>query len=344
MTSSHHNNIIITTSAHDLKDVLWSKTTTQNEHGETTKRSKQKALAMTIASRLLARSFTCSSRTGLAAFSTRQIRVTENARTHFIFGANTDVGKTVITTGLVRASLQHQDVNYIKPLQCGGSDENFVKRHVETSHTHVHSNNNCNRLATCTMFDWETPASPHFSSRIEKMPKSDSEVLDAIYTRLSETTSQSSSTTWIETAGGVLSPSSASPNNSAPRHASASAALDQNATTEEQTWGWATQADLYQPLLGLAPVVLVGDGRLGGISATLTALESLILRGYHVAAIVMLETDYQNQSAIREYVSRYVRVRCLQVFDVLYYVFSIPRYILTFLCLFMFVPRLYITL
>jgi len=36
-----------------------------------------------------------------------------------IFGSNTDVGKTIISSGLCRASLQHGSVCYIKPIQTG---------------------------------------------------------------------------------------------------------------------------------------------------------------------------------------------------------------------------------
>jgi dethiobiotin synthetase len=38
------------------------------------------------------------------------------------------------------------------------------------------------------------------------------------------------------------------------------------------------QSELYRPFR--LPVVLVGDPKLGGISATLSALESLLIRGY----------------------------------------------------------------
>ncbi|KAL3537531.1 hypothetical protein ACH5RR_000897 [Cinchona calisaya] len=34
------------------------------------------------------------------------------------------------------------------------------------------------------------------------------------------------------------------------------------------------------------PAILVGDGRLGGISGTISAYESLKLRGYDVVAVV----------------------------------------------------------
>ena len=63
----------------------------------------------------------------------------------------------------------------------------------------------------------------------------------------------------METAGGVLSPG---PNKS-------------------------LQADMYRPMR--LPVVMVGDARLGGISGTLCAFESLRVRGYTVQAIVLID-------------------------------------------------------
>ena len=66
----------------------------------------------------------------------------------------------------------------------------------------------------------------------------------------------------VETAGGVLSPG---PNGS-------------------------LQADLYRPLR--LPAILVADPRLGGISASLSAYESLALRGYDVEALVVFRDDY----------------------------------------------------
>lgn len=211
-----------------------------------------------------------------------------------MFGANTDVGKTLISAGLVRACLQQNPtpvVHYIKPLQCGGSDQAFVEKHVSCAES----------LKTQTLFSWDTPASPHHASRIENLPKSDSDVQGALLLALEDiSTKETSTTTLIETAGGVLSPSSASPENCDPRHARGGN-KDEN---DPSSWGWSTQGDLYQFMAGLAPVVLVGDGRLGGISATLSALESLALRGYNVAGIVLLETGYDNCSALREYASR----------------------------------------
>jgi bifunctional dethiobiotin synthetase / adenosylmethionine---8-amino-7-oxononanoate aminotransferase len=55
----------------------------------------------------------------------------KNLRIHQIFGANTDVGKTVLTTALVRASAsaevdktgKKRDVFYLKPVSTGAAKD-----------------------------------------------------------------------------------------------------------------------------------------------------------------------------------------------------------------------------
>jgi len=45
-------------------------------------------------------------------------------RVHQVFGANTDVGKTILTTALVGASAQRgKNVFYLKPVSTGPLDE-----------------------------------------------------------------------------------------------------------------------------------------------------------------------------------------------------------------------------
>lgn len=203
-----------------------------------------------------------------------------SSRRHLIFGANTDVGKTVLTAGLVRCSAP---CHYIKPLQCGGSDEAFVNKYATTS---------SNAVTTQTLFTWKTPASPHVASIQENYPVSNEQVLTALDDALKSATT---TTTWIETAGGVLSPGCASPDNYPGADASTT-------TQNQQEWGWSLQANLYQPLATTASVVLVGDGKLGGISATLAAYESLVTRKYTVAGILLIdEGGYDNASALQEY-------------------------------------------
>ena len=254
-------------------------------------------------------------------------------RTHLVFGANTDVGKTVVTAGLLRARLLKvtsappggnadetasasaaacATTHYIKPLQCGGSDEGWVRRHVE-----IPSGCTTGAPATpspCysaqTLFRWETAASPHLASRVEKAPVSDEKIVksltDALTNMEDEYVENKAKITTqpsilAETAGGVLSPSSASPDNSLTTHARGVPSSDDDGNSDPLSWGWSTQADLYQPL-GL-PVVLVGDGRLGGISCTLSALESLAVRGYDVQGIVIVDDGggYGNVAALQEY-------------------------------------------
>lgn len=52
------------------------------------------------------------------------------------------------------------------------------------------------------------------------------------------------------------------------------------------------------------PAILVGDGRLGGISATISAYESLKLRGYDVAAIVFEDHGLVNEVPIMSYLRK----------------------------------------
>lgn len=51
-----------------------------------------------------------------------------------VYGANTDVGKTIVSAGLCRAAVQEgvgpKKVKYIKPIQTGGDDAGFVQHHA----------------------------------------------------------------------------------------------------------------------------------------------------------------------------------------------------------------------
>jgi dethiobiotin synthetase/adenosylmethionine--8-amino-7-oxononanoate aminotransferase len=80
----------------------------------------------------------------------------------------------------------------------------------------------------------------------------------------------------VETAGGVLSPApSGSP-----------------------------QADLYRPMR--LPVVLVGDHKLGGIGSTISAAESLIMRGYDIDAVICFDdkSKYENAAYLQDYFAK----------------------------------------
>ena len=49
------------------------------------------------------------------------------------------------------------------------------------------------------------------------------------------------------------------------------------------------------------PIILVGDGRLGGISGTLSAYETLLLRGYDVSAVVLEDCGSSNDKFLLSY-------------------------------------------
>lgn len=177
-------------------------------------------------------------------------------------------------------------MNYIKPLQCGGSDESFIMTHRGGA-SRENSNIHCQ-----TLFSWKTPVSPHLASRVENLPVSDAEVTSSLQSSLREIMESADgpgmvgkdeirSITIIETAGGVLSPSSSSP---------------LNKFSVDDDWAWSTQADLYAPIN--IPVVFVGDGKLGGISVSLASLEALWSRGYRVDALVFIEDGDEGSSNI----------------------------------------------
>lgn len=61
-----------------------------------------------------------------------------------------------------------------------------------------------------------------------------------------------------------------------------------------------SQADLYRPLR--LPVFLVGDHQLGGIATTISAWESLYIRGYDVKSVALFSDDhYGNYSYLKDY-------------------------------------------
>lgn len=101
---------------------------------------------------------------------------------------------------------------------------------------------------------------------------SDSDILAGIQAYHSNCAHSGPGTLFLETAGGVHSP----------------------------TPSGSSQADLYRPLR--LPVCLVADHRLGGISATISAFESLHIRGYDVDVVLQFgDQRYQNHEYLRDY-------------------------------------------
>ncbi|KZT56956.1 onanonoxo-7-onima-8-eninoihtemlysoneda, partial [Calocera cornea HHB12733] len=182
-------------------------------------------------------------------------------RAHAVFGANTDVGKTILTTALCRAiaSLDERErVHYLKPVSTGSLAE------ADDLHVDRYKGTYGERIATKCLFRYDDPVSPHLAAQrkdTDRQTPSDADVVRAITDHLS-TCAQDPGWAWVETAGGVLSPSlSGTP-----------------------------QADTYRPLR--LPVLLIGDSRLGGIGSTLSAWESLTLRGYEVPMVLLFRDEY----------------------------------------------------
>ncbi|GKT51209.1 bifunctional dethiobiotin synthetase/7,8-diamino-pelargonic acid aminotransferase, mitochondrial [Colletotrichum spaethianum] len=186
-------------------------------------------------------------------------------RTYQIYGANTDVGKTVFASVLCNAARNfwpHEKTGFLKPVSTGPAaeaDDGHIERFAPD-------------VAKKTLFQFEIPASPHLAAAASNQ---DNEVLESIYDYTSRRAAKGRGWLFIETAGGVHSPApSGTP-----------------------------QADLYAPLR--IPVVFIGDSKLGGISQTISAYESLKLRGYDVESVLLFRDDYyQNYTYLTDYFAR----------------------------------------
>jgi len=245
-----------------------------------------------------------------------------------VWGSNTAVGKTLVSGGVINAAAKAAKSSsclYLKPVQTGfpeDSDAQFVadcvrsgesesggssiKRRVTTgAHaakcrsvstetitttsdmmTTDDTTNNMNIINNVwchTEFAWKIAAGPHVAEKLEGRPVTDEDVVNAVRNRLEEfynndTNNNNNKFALVETAGGVASPSS-------------SGNLQSNVLARCRL-----------------PAILVGDGRLGGVSVTLTSYESLLLRGYDVACIVLSNEGYDNHEAIAKNVPSNVKV------------------------------------
>ncbi|EUC45317.1 hypothetical protein COCMIDRAFT_95822 [Bipolaris oryzae ATCC 44560] len=190
-----------------------------------------------------------------------------------VYGANTGVGKTVFSTLLGahfarRAGRTRWRVQYIKPVSTGPADE------ADDSYVQKYSGR-----SVSTLFKFNEAVSPHVAVRGADLIPSDELISQTVFKTIQQEAKAVSGETdamglaVIETAGGVLSPGpSGTP-----------------------------QADIFRPLR--LPSVLVGDHRLGGIASTISAAESLVLRGYDIDAVVCFndQSKYENAEYLQEY-------------------------------------------
>ncbi|KAG7381887.1 hypothetical protein PHYPSEUDO_005503 [Phytophthora pseudosyringae] len=200
-----------------------------------------------------------------------------------VFGSNTDIGKTIVSAGICRSAAAFAAgsggrVEYIKPLQTGTDDDipgsfpgdaSFVEKHALLQHQKQAA------LECSTLFSWKNPVSPHLAAQMEGHTITDEALLELLADKLQAVNKlngdkAADSLVLVETAGGVCSPSAS----------------------------MRFQVDVYRGMR--LPVVLVGDGKLGGISTTMSALETLLIRGYDVAAVCLIEQDGLDNKAALE--------------------------------------------
>ncbi|KAM0933792.1 putative dethiobiotin synthase, Adenosylmethionine--8-amino-7-oxononanoate transaminase [Dioscorea sansibarensis] len=252
--------------------------------------------------------------------------------TYVVWGANTGVGKTLVSTGLALSAVSRSPSSflYLKPLQTGfpiDSDSRFLVSKITSlfrsasppfpllaSHHALRaslpaaralpgfneqSDSLCcyeetkiggrdgeevgSRLVCKTLYAWNEPISPHLAVEREGMAIGDSDLREMLnrclgFGGVNDLGKEMSVWRVIETAGGVASPGPSG----------------------------TLQCDLYRPLR--FPAVLIGDGRLGGISTTISAYECLKLRGYDVAAIVLVDQGLANEVALLSYLRNRVHV------------------------------------
>ncbi|KAL6709232.1 hypothetical protein ACN47E_001639 [Coniothyrium glycines] len=188
-----------------------------------------------------------------------------------VYGANTGVGKTVFSTLLgahFGKRLAPWGVRYIKPVSTGPADE------ADDSYVYKYSGQKVS-----TLFKFGDAVSPHVAARGATHVPSDDELNHVLFKRLHEEAgllaqnANQKLLAIVETAGGVLSP----------------------------TPSGTPQADAFRPMR--LPAVLVGDHRLGGIASTISAAESLKIRGYDIDAVICFDDQgkYENAKFLSDY-------------------------------------------
>ncbi|KEF52000.1 uncharacterized protein A1O9_11990 [Exophiala aquamarina CBS 119918] len=189
-----------------------------------------------------------------------------------IYGANTDVGKTIISTLLCQALRRRAQQNallYLKPVSTGpqtDADDGHLRRFVPG-------------IVSKCISQFSQPLSPHLAAELDgnnTIPRSNNTILAQINKLLSQHSQSGGRYAILETAGGVLSPGPSG----------------------------AVQADVYRPLR--LPALLVGDSKLGGIGTTISAFESLHVRGYDVDSVIVFDDPkWGNHGYLQEHFSNH---------------------------------------
>jgi bifunctional dethiobiotin synthetase / adenosylmethionine---8-amino-7-oxononanoate aminotransferase len=188
---------------------------------------------------------------------------------YYVMAANTEIGKTVFSTGISMASVREGlKLLYIKPVQTGfplDSDSSFVKNY-----------NPSDFVLTKTIFSMSNPISPHRALPLNMFSDEkhhsehflDKKMLSIIE---EEITSNNAQFVLIEGSGGVASP-----------------------TLQGQL-----QCDVFRELR--LPVIFIADSRLGGISSSISSIAFIESRGFEVACVLLFEGKDENFIFMQNY-------------------------------------------
>ncbi|KAL0404568.1 UNVERIFIED_CONTAM: Bifunctional dethiobiotin synthetase/7,8-diamino-pelargonic acid aminotransferase, mitochondrial [Sesamum radiatum] len=195
-----------------------------------------------------------------------------------VLKASSPAANAVLRNGMAGGSLRTEAFGaevIEKGGNFGGGLENvhwYEERKLRGSESNETESFPASQIVCKTMYAWKEAVSPHLAAEREEAIVGDAEVLHMLKRCLGNGLIGASSNTEdlevmcvIETAGGVASPG---PSGS-------------------------LQCDLYRNSCG--------DGRLGGISGTISAYESLKLRGYDVAAVIFEDHGLVNEVPLLSY-------------------------------------------
>ncbi|MGE4298349.1 MAG: adenosylmethionine--8-amino-7-oxononanoate transaminase [Desulfovibrionaceae bacterium] len=198
-----------------------------------------------------------------------------------VTGTDTDVGKTVVTAGLLRAlAATGLRAQAIKPVQTGCPAAAQGEPAAPDVAVYAEAAPTATALALHTL---RTPCSPHLAAALDGRKLTAAALADGVRRHAAQ-----AALTLVEGAGGVLAP-----------------------LNERET-----MRDLFAALA--APVILVTTNRLGAINHTLLSLEALRARGLHVAGVVITEPaapapDEESQRIRRDTVAAIARLGGLPV-------------------------------
>lgn len=128
----------------------------------------------------------------------------KHLRVHQIFGANTNVGKTILATALVLASASRKTtVHYLKPISTGPLEE------ADDYHVKRYGRHEGSLISAECLFRYKEPVSPHLAAQLSLenelyLVPSDETFINAIANRIRRRAAniREPAHMYVETAGG----------------------------------------------------------------------------------------------------------------------------------------------